>query len=100
MSSARVEGEIHHTSLAIETGAEFVGRCNLTPHETGGRRDRGCHCRSVAPRSCQACAMAHSKINLDGQGEGARVAPRSHGSNLVPLLYPRPANRTRRRDAA
>ena len=29
MSSARVEGEIHHTSLAIETGAEFVGRCRL-----------------------------------------------------------------------
>ena len=29
MSSARVEGDIHHTSLAIEIGAEFVGRCRL-----------------------------------------------------------------------
>jgi len=26
-SSARVEGEIHHVSLAIEQGAEFDGRC-------------------------------------------------------------------------
>src|SRR6476660_10561042 len=30
MSSARVEGEIHHTSLAIENGAEFEGRCRLS----------------------------------------------------------------------
>lgn len=30
MSSARVEGEIHHTSLAIEDGAEFEGRCRLS----------------------------------------------------------------------
>ena len=30
MSSARVEGDIHHTSLAIENGAEFVGRCRLS----------------------------------------------------------------------
>ena len=29
MSSAHVEGDIHHTSLAIETGAEFDGRCRL-----------------------------------------------------------------------
>ena len=29
MSSARVEGEIHQMSLAIEAGAEFVGRCRL-----------------------------------------------------------------------
>jgi cytoskeletal protein CcmA (bactofilin family) len=26
-SSARVEGDIHHMSLAIEQGAEFDGRC-------------------------------------------------------------------------
>jgi len=26
-SSARVEGEIHHTSLSIEKGAEVTGRC-------------------------------------------------------------------------
>ena len=29
MSSAHVEGDIHHTSLAIETGAEFDGRSRL-----------------------------------------------------------------------
>ena len=27
MSSAHVEGDIHHNSLAIETGAELIGRC-------------------------------------------------------------------------
>jgi cytoskeletal protein CcmA (bactofilin family) len=27
MASAHVEGDIHQTSLAIEKGAEFVGRC-------------------------------------------------------------------------
>src|SRR5262249_6424815 len=27
--SAHVEGDIHHTSLAIEEGAEFDGRCRL-----------------------------------------------------------------------
>jgi cytoskeletal protein CcmA (bactofilin family) len=26
-SSSRVEGDIHHLSLAIEQGAEFDGRC-------------------------------------------------------------------------
>jgi cytoskeletal protein CcmA (bactofilin family) len=26
-ASARVEGDIHHLSLAIEQGAEFDGRC-------------------------------------------------------------------------
>jgi cytoskeletal protein CcmA (bactofilin family) len=26
-ASARVEGDIHHMSLAIEQGAEFDGRC-------------------------------------------------------------------------
>jgi cytoskeletal protein CcmA (bactofilin family) len=26
-SSSRVEGDIHHMSLAIEQGAEFDGRC-------------------------------------------------------------------------
>ena len=26
-SSAHVQGDIHHTSLAIEEGAEFSGRC-------------------------------------------------------------------------
>ena len=29
MASAHVEGDIQHTSLAIEPGAEFVGRCRL-----------------------------------------------------------------------
>src|SRR5436190_4878046 len=29
-SSARVEGEIHHTSLSIEKGAEVTGRCRQT----------------------------------------------------------------------
>jgi cytoskeletal protein CcmA (bactofilin family) len=28
-SSARVEGDIHHTALAIEKGAAFIGRCRL-----------------------------------------------------------------------
>jgi cytoskeletal protein CcmA (bactofilin family) len=27
MASAQVEGDIHHTSIAIEPGAEFQGRC-------------------------------------------------------------------------
>jgi len=30
-SSAHVEGDIHHTSLAIEKGAAFDGRCRLVP---------------------------------------------------------------------
>ena len=30
MASAYVEGDIHHTSIAIEKGAEFTGRCRLS----------------------------------------------------------------------
>ena len=30
MASAHVEGDIQHTSLAIEPGAEFTGRCRLS----------------------------------------------------------------------
>jgi cytoskeletal protein CcmA (bactofilin family) len=30
LASAHVEGDIQHTSLAIEEGAEFVGRCRLS----------------------------------------------------------------------
>jgi cytoskeletal protein CcmA (bactofilin family) len=29
MASAHVDGDIHQTSLAIEKGAEFIGRCRL-----------------------------------------------------------------------
>jgi cytoskeletal protein CcmA (bactofilin family) len=47
-SSSRVEGDIHHLSLAIEQGAEFDGRCrrpadaaelnlNMEPASAGGR---------------------------------------------------------------
>jgi cytoskeletal protein CcmA (bactofilin family) len=43
-SSARVEGDIHHMSLAIERGAEFDGRCRRPADaaelqlDLGGRR--------------------------------------------------------------
>ena len=30
MSSAYVDGDIQHTSIAIEPGAEFTGRCRLS----------------------------------------------------------------------
>ena len=30
MASAHVEGDIQHTSIAIEKGAEFTGRCRLS----------------------------------------------------------------------
>src|SRR5262245_28608780 len=29
-SSAHVEGDIHHTSLSVEKGAEITGRCRLS----------------------------------------------------------------------
>ena len=49
MSSARVEGDIHHNSLTIAKGAELTGRCRLneasawsggngTPHRTHRRQ--------------------------------------------------------------
>jgi len=34
MSSARVEGEIHHNSLVVEKGAELTGRCSLNEAST------------------------------------------------------------------
>lgn len=51
-SSSRVEGDIHHMSLAIEQGAEFDGRCR---------------------RPADA-----SELNLDMDGNGAILPPRSN----------------------
>lgn len=34
MSSAHVEGDIHHSSLVIEKGAELTGRCRLNNAST------------------------------------------------------------------
>ena len=34
MSSARVEGEIHHNSLVVEKGAELTGCCSLNEAST------------------------------------------------------------------
>jgi cytoskeletal protein CcmA (bactofilin family) len=38
-SSSRVEGDIHHMSLAIEQGAEFDGRCRRAADATALRAD-------------------------------------------------------------
>jgi cytoskeletal protein CcmA (bactofilin family) len=37
--SARVEGDIHHMSLAIEQGAEFDGRCRRSANASGLQLD-------------------------------------------------------------
>ena len=37
MSSARVEGEIHHNSLTIAKGAELTGRCRQ--NEASGKKN-------------------------------------------------------------
>jgi cytoskeletal protein CcmA (bactofilin family) len=34
MSSAHVDGDIHHNSLVIENGAELIGRCSLNDAST------------------------------------------------------------------
>jgi cytoskeletal protein CcmA (bactofilin family) len=38
-SSSRVEGDIHHMSLAIEQGADFDGRCRRAADATALRAD-------------------------------------------------------------
>jgi cytoskeletal protein CcmA (bactofilin family) len=42
-ASARVEGDIHHVSLAIEEGAEFDGRCRRTADPSELRLDLDGH---------------------------------------------------------
>ena len=39
MSSAHVEGDIHHNSLAIETGAELIGRCRQNGSWSDGTKN-------------------------------------------------------------
>jgi cytoskeletal protein CcmA (bactofilin family) len=42
-ASARVEGDIHHMSLAIEEGAEFDGRCRRPANASELQPDLDAH---------------------------------------------------------